>query len=176
MLVLGLVWLPIGLGNALLWKKVLIGRYKPGVYPAWGSYYLRHWLVGHLVRGAPWGLVEGTVFKNALLRFLGARIGRGAHLPSGVLPTAAWELLDIGDDVAVGREAELRLVDFVDQQMVIGGITLGDGATLETRAGMGPGSSLGRNAYLTALSMVDAGINVPGASEPRPLSAPRPSF
>ena len=31
-------------------KWLVIGRYKPGRYPLWGSYYLRWWIVEQTLR------------------------------------------------------------------------------------------------------------------------------
>jgi non-ribosomal peptide synthetase-like protein len=177
---LALAFLPVTLAHALFWKKLLIGRSRPGVYPVWGSEYLRHFIVSRAARRLPWGLAEGTELKNVLLRCLGARIGRRVHLPGDVIPDGAWDLLDIGDDVSLGLDAELRLVDYADHEMIVGPIRIGDGATLETRAGLGPGASLGRNAYLTALSMVPAHARVPdgecwdGVPATRASLAPEP--
>ena len=70
-------------------------------------------------RADPLGLVEGTGFKQAILRALGARIGKRVHIHRGVdLRHGGWDLLEIGDDVTLGQDASLRLVDFEDGQMV----------------------------------------------------------
>src|SRR4029077_3742476 len=48
--------LAIGIGS----KWLIIGRYKPGAYPLWGSYYLRWWLVARFQALSGAGLYAGT--------------------------------------------------------------------------------------------------------------------
>ncbi len=161
-LVLSVAWTPIGLGITMLAKRILIGRYRPGRYPIWGSLYVRHWMVTGIASTVPWALWSGTIFLNAFLRALGARVGRRVHIHSGVgVASGGWDLLDIGDDVTLARDAALRLVEFHDQAMEIGPIRIGDGAVLNTRAGVGPHTHVGEDAWLTNLSMLPARGRIP---------------
>ena len=41
---IGLIALPLAFFLPVVMKWVVIGRYKPGRYPLWGSYYFRWWL------------------------------------------------------------------------------------------------------------------------------------
>lgn len=144
-------------------KVLVIGRYRAGRFPAWSAYHLRHWIVAQSARLIPWRLLEGTGFQIAVLRALGARIGRRVHIHRGVNLTAGgWDLLEIGDDVSLGLDAALRLVDLEDGQLVVGPVRLGSGSALEVRAGLGPHASLGAEAVLGALSSLPAGGFVPG--------------
>src|SRR6185369_1879975 len=131
-------------------KRALIGRYRPLRAPVWGSFYVRNWMVQQTVRLIPWSLLEGTVFQLSALRALGARIGERVHIHRGVnLLQGGWDLLDIGDDVTISQDASLRLVDFEDGQIVVGAITIGEGSTLDIRAGVGGNTTMGAEAYLT---------------------------
>src|SRR3954451_20400610 len=104
-----LIWTPLSIALAALAKRVLIGRYMPGSVPVWGGLYLRDWIVVSLARLIPWWLVEGTELTSVALRRLGARIGRRVHIHRGVdLSGGGWDLLEIGDDVTVTQDAELR--------------------------------------------------------------------
>ena len=159
---LGLLSVPFSLAAAVACKWALIGRYRAGRYPVWGSYYLRHWMVQRVVRLVPWGLVHGTVWYGLCLRALGAHVGQRLDVQRGVSPgSGGWDLLDIGDDVTLGRDAALRLVDLVDGHLVVGPIRLEHGATLETRAGVAPGGSMGAGSCLAALAMLPAGAHIP---------------
>ncbi|HEX4966325.1 MAG TPA: amino acid adenylation domain-containing protein [Thermoanaerobaculia bacterium] len=156
------VYAPLSLLAAVAAKKLLIGRYRAGRHAYMGGFYLRNWLVQQLVRTIPWELVEGTVFKNAFLRALGARIGRGVHIHRGVdLRTGGWDLLEIGDGATVGRDASLGLVEYEDQEMLLGPVVIGAGATLDTRARMAPFSFMEPGAVLTALSMLPSHTTIP---------------
>ncbi len=168
----------------ILMKQMLIGHYVPLRAPVWGGFFLRNWMVQQTARLVPWRALEGTVFQQQILRGLGARIGRRVHIHRGVnFSQGGWDLLEIGDDVALGQEATLRLVDLQDGQIILGGITLGEGSTLETRAGVDGGSSLGPGAYLTALSSLTKGAHIPAGecwggvpAKPLGLAPPPPKL
>jgi non-ribosomal peptide synthetase-like protein len=72
-----------------------------------------------------------------------------------------WDLLHIGDDVTVGCDAFIRLVDLDDGEVVVGPVTLADGATLDVRAGVARDVVLEPRAYLTALSSLPPGGRIP---------------
>ncbi|HWI41284.1 MAG TPA: amino acid adenylation protein, partial [Verrucomicrobiae bacterium] len=175
------LYTPLSVLQAALLKRVLIGRYVPLDAPVWGSFYLRNWMVQQAVRLVPWGLLEGTVFQLSALRLLGARIGRRVHIQRGVdLRHGGWDLLEIGDDVSIGQDAVLRLVDYDAGRVLVGGITLGDGCTVETRAGIGGGCVMEAGSFLTAHSSLQEGERVPrgerwdGVPARRAGSAPLP--
>lgn len=182
-----LAYTPVALAVAVAVKRALIGRYTPGQAPVWGSFYVRHWIVQQTTRLVPWRILDGTVLEVVALRALGARIGRRVHLHRGVdLLEGGWDLLDIGDDVTIGQEATIRLVDLVDGQIVIGPVRIGDGATVEVRASVGSDATIEAGGYLTALSSLPTGGLLPanerwdgvpavpsGASPEAPPVAPR---
>jgi non-ribosomal peptide synthetase-like protein len=156
------VYAPLSLLVAVAAKRLLIGRYKPGRHPYLGSVYLRSWIVQQTARAIPWEMIEGTVFKNYFLRALGARIGRDVHIHRGVdLRSGGWDLLEIGDGATIGRDASLGLVEYQDQQIVFGRITIGANATLDTRARMAPDSEMEEGSVLTALSMLPSHATLP---------------
>lgn len=157
-----LAYLPLSVWTAVLIKRLVIGRYQAGQAPVWGRLYIRHWLVCQAVRLVPWRLIEGTEFQLAALRALGARIGARVHIHRGVdLMQGGWDLLDIGDDVTIGQEAVIRLVDLEDEQLVSGPIRVASGATVETRASLAGDSAIEAGGYLTALSSLTSGARIP---------------
>ncbi|HEX8866923.1 MAG TPA: amino acid adenylation domain-containing protein, partial [Lentzea sp.] len=159
---LSLAWTPLSVWIAVRVKKVLIGRYQPVRAPAWGDLRVRMWIVQHVVRIIPWRSIAGTEFQCMALRALGARIGQRVHIHRGVNVTqGGWDLLDIGDDVTLGQDAHLGLVQFEHGQLVVGPVRIGDGATVDTRASLGPGSRMGRDSWLAALSSLPAGQSIP---------------
>jgi non-ribosomal peptide synthetase-like protein len=187
-LVGGLAWMAVA-GSALVAAKwLLIGRYVAGRHPYLGSMYVRHWVVGQLSRSLPWELLESTGLRAALLRALGARIGREVHLHRGVaLHHGAWDLLEIGDGATLGRDVSVGLVTYDRQQLVFAPVRIGRDATLDTRARMGPGSTIGDGAFLGPLATLAAGAGVPagerwdgvpaapaGQAPPSPISSGEP--
>jgi len=156
------MYLPAAVLVAALVKRLLIGRYRPGRFPVWGGFYLRHWLVVRAARLIPWELLAGTVFVAPVLRLLGARVGARLHLGRGVdLRRGGWDLLDIGDDVTLCQEAALRMVALEDGQLVIGPVRLESGTTVDTRGGLSAGSGMGADSFLGALSWLPSGAWVP---------------
>ncbi|HSB08175.1 MAG TPA: amino acid adenylation domain-containing protein [Blastocatellia bacterium] len=157
-----LLYTPVALLLVMMVKKILIGRYRPLRAPAWGSFYVRNWMVQQTARIVPWTLLSGTIFQIAALRALGARIGKGVHIHRGVsLLQGGWDLLDIGDNVTISQDASIRLVDFDDGEVVVDAITLGDDCTLDVRSGVGGNTVLERGAFLTALSSLPSGARIP---------------
>lgn len=147
---------------AVITKRVCIGRYSALRAPVWGSFYRRNWIVQQSVRAIPWTWIQGTELQNAVLRALGARIGRNVHLHRGVDVTqGGFDLLTIEDDVAIEQEASLRLIEYEDGEVIVAPLRIGRGACLEVRAGMAGGSELGSGAQLAALSVLPRGARVP---------------
>jgi len=147
---------------AVVVKRVLIGRYQPMRATVWGGFHTRNWMVLQVVRLVPWSILEGTVFQQIALRALGARIGCRVHIHHGVnLLQGGWDLLEIGDDVTVSQDASIHLVDLDDGHLVVGSVTLGDGATLEVRAGLGANTVLEPGAVLSNLSYLPQGKKIP---------------
>ena len=156
------LFVPLSVALAVSTKQTLIGRYRPLRAPVWGDFYVRNWIVQQTVRIVPWWLIEGTEFQCMALRALGAKIGRRVHLHRGVdLLHGGWDLLEIGDDVTVSQDVTLRVVELEAGEVVVGPITLGRGCTLEVHSGVGPGATVGPDAYLTAWSSVGNGETIP---------------
>jgi len=147
---------------AIITKKILIGTYKAGCYPVWGSMYLRNWIAMQTVRLVPLNIVEGTEFKNMFLRFLGVKIGKNSYIQkSANVIMGGWDLLEIGDNVTIGRGAATRTMTLHNGELIFDKINIADGATLETRASMSPGTKMESDSLLTGLSMIPSGVVIP---------------
>lgn len=162
LLVAVLLYGPIAVGIAVLVKKALVGTYRPLREPVWGGFYVRNWIVQQTARLIPWWLLEGTEFHCMALRTLGARIGRRVHIHRGVdLNRGGWDLLEIGDEATLGQESTVRIIDFEEGKIVAGPISIGAGANLEVRAGLGPGTVMEPASTLAALSSLPPGGRIP---------------
>lgn len=156
------LYAPLALGMAVLVKRIFIGTYRPMTAPVWSGFYLRHWIVLAVARLVPWQRLQGTVFHAMALRALGARIGRRVHIHRGVdLTHGGWDLLTIGDDVAIGQDAVIGVVELDGGQVIVGPVTIGDGAMLDVRAGVAAHTTLGADAHLSALSSLPSGQQIP---------------
>lgn len=157
-----LLYVPLSVWATAGVKKLLIGAYRPLRTPMWSGYYLRHWMVTQAARNIPWGMLQGTSVQAWALRRLGARVGQRVYIHRGVtLARGGWDLLSIGNGATLCQGAELGLADLEAGELEIGSITIGADATLETRAGMDPGTSVGDGASLGPLSWLPAGSGVP---------------
>ena len=156
------LYLPVSVGFTMLVKRVALGRYRPIRAPVWSNYYLRHWVTVQSARLIPWPMLAGTVFQNAVLRLLGARIGRAVHIHRGVhLHRGGWDLLEIGDNVTLGQDAHLGLVELDRGDIVVGPIVIGADATLQSRASVEQDCRIGAGSVIAPLSVVNAGGTVP---------------
>ena len=152
----------VALGFAVAAKWLLIGRYRPRCEPVWGGFYLRHWLVLRVAGLIPWTLLSGTVFFNLALRALGAKIGRRVHIHRGVnLQRGGWDLIELGDDVTIAQEATLEVGELESGHLLFDRIVIGAGATLDIRANLGRGTTVGEGAYVDALSWLPPGTVIP---------------
>jgi non-ribosomal peptide synthetase-like protein len=157
-----IAWAPLSIMIVVRVKKILIGRYVPTRAPVWSDLYVRMWIMRQVVRIVPWRSIAGTEFQCMALRALGARVGQRVHIHRGVnLAAGGWDLLDIGDDVTVSQDASIGLVRLEEGHVVVGPVTLADGATLDVRAGVGPYTRVGRDSWLAALSSLPAGGTIP---------------
>jgi len=156
------IYTPLAVAGAVMAKRILIGRYRPLRAPVWGNFYVRNWMVQQAVRAIPWWLLESSGFQNMALRALGARIGRRVHIHRGVnLLQGGWDLLQIGDDVTIGQDAHIGLVELEGGDILIRPVSLGDGCTLDIRAGADGDSRMEPSACLSALSWLPPGGHIP---------------
>lgn len=178
------MYTPLAVMAAVVLKRMVVGKYSAQRAPVWGGFYVRNWIVQRVVRVVPWRLIEATVFQQIALRALGARIGRGVHIHRGVnLLMGGWDLLDIGNDVTLSQDAAVNIVDYEDGQVVLAPVSLADGVTIETRAGVAGGAAMAADSQLAALSYLASGAIVPCGERwdgipaaPAGVAVPRPSL
>lgn len=148
-----LLYTPLSITAVVLLKRILIGRYRPMTTPVWSGLFTRHWILCSAARRIPFSLFEGTPLLPFILRLLGAKIGRRVHIHRGVdFRRGGWDLLTIGDDVTLNQDAAIRLTELESGQLIIGPITIDNGATVETRAGLSPHTRMEENTTLASLS------------------------
>ena len=156
------VYIPGSIVSAVAVKRLVIGTYRPIRAPVWSAYYLRHWVVMLAARVVPWPLIQGSALQVVALRALGATIGDRVHIHRGVdLRRGGWDLLTLGDDVAVAQDVVLGLVELDRGDIVVGPITLEPGVSLDSRAIVCGDVRVGAGSVLTALSVLNPGQRVP---------------
>lgn len=131
-------------------KWLIIGRYRAGCYPLWGSYYLRWWLVDKTLRHCGRGALfnSSDVWRCRYLRLLGATVGTGVRIAATAHITEA-DLVSIGDDAAIDTAIIspfaadagamlLRPVVLGHRSGVCRSCTLGPGAKVSAGVCLGP--------------------------------------
>ena len=117
-------------------KKMLVGTYEPSVHPLWSPYV---W-VSELLTGLYEDLVVHFFFKSLLgtpyaawvLSLLGVKIGKRCFIDSSGI--TEFDLIEIGDDVALNDEAGLQTHLFEDRIMKMGKIKIGNRCTVGASA------------------------------------------
>ncbi|TPG71795.1 amino acid adenylation domain-containing protein [Hymenobacter nivis] len=154
-----LAYVPVACGLVVVFKWLIIGRFRAGEYPLWGLYYFRFWVVKKLVEAAPTQLLSATPYLNVFYRLLGARIGHGVYLGSTRL--MCFDLLTLDDGASIAREAGLLGYRIERDRLILGPIRVGRDAYVGLRAILETNTELGDEAELDDLSVVAAGHRVP---------------
>lgn len=160
------------LGIAAKW--LIIGRYKEGLYPMWGSYHTRWWMVQKIVDVCGLGLFSQTNFTYCLyLRLMGARVGRGVTIRGA--STGEWDLLEIGDGAVLERCTLRPFAGERNTTMYLGRIRIGRDATVGLASIVAPGTCvpdgacIGPNSSSWEIAAADEGnrdllmSSIPGA-------------
>ena len=157
-----LTW-PCWLALSIALKWLVIGRYKPGRYPLWGSYYFRWWLVSRF-QGLSWsGMFVGTPLMSLYYRAMGAKVGRNSTI--GTPLCSAFDVVSIGADTSVGAETQLLGYRVEDGWLVIGQVTVGDRCFVGAHSNLALNVTMGDGARLDDMSLLpDGGVIPPGAA------------
>ncbi|MYT33272.1 MULTISPECIES: Pls/PosA family non-ribosomal peptide synthetase [unclassified Streptomyces] len=142
-----------------LLKWLVVGRYRPRVEPLWSWFVRRTEFVTGLYEAAavPAGLaaLAGTPFLPPALRLFGARIGRRTWLATTFL--TEFDLVEVGDDAAIGAGVSLQTHLFEDRVMKMSKVTVRAGAGVGSRAIILYDGTVGEGVWLDALSLVMKG-------------------
>ncbi len=149
------VWLLLPI--AIKW--LVIGRFKPGRYPLWGTYFLRWWTVRTALRFVPLDYLAGTPVMRVYLRLLGAKIGSGCYIGSKnlLLP----DLVSVGAGAHIGYNVDVLAHEIRDGWLYMQPVTIGDNAYIGTNSLVFLGSTIGKGAMLGEQSLVPRHGHVP---------------
>ena len=140
-------------------KWVVIGRFKAGDYPLWGSYYFRWWFTHRFLATIPVQYLSGTPFMPVYYRLLGARIGRRAYL--GLDYFDAPDLVSIGEDAIVSDGAQFATTGVERGLLRLGRVDVGARASVGTMAVVSRNARVGEGSMLEDLSLLPAGETIP---------------
>ncbi|CAM1511095.1 Fc.00g086080.m01.CDS01 [Cosmosporella sp. VM-42] len=108
---------------AILAKWLIIGRYREGLYPMWGLYHTRWWIVQKI---------------RLYCRLMGAKIGKNVKLAGASL--GEWDLLDIRDGAVLTRCTCRPFAAEGNTTMYLGPIVIGENCSVGTSSIIAPRS------------------------------------
>ena len=150
-----ILFYPVMLVIPILLKWLIIGRYKPGAYPLWGTYYFRWWFVTTMEAAVPVGYLAGTPWMNWYLRLMGARIGRNVFIETNSF--AIYDLLSIGDDSSVNVDSNFLGYRVEHGQLKLGAIQIGKRCFVGTRCTLREDTVMADDSALEDLSLLSRG-------------------
>ncbi len=163
--ILCLIYLMLNLGTKVMvvaLKWLVIGRTKPGIYPLWGWYYFRIWMMQRVVHLTAHKFLQGTPLMRLYLRALGARIGKDAIINE--FEDGAIDLMTIGPRSSLGSKVKLANVEVVGNLVYVGVINVGADVSIGNGCVIGYDTHIGDNAEIGDLTCVPPGARV-GACE-----------
>ncbi|MDN5286931.1 MAG: peptide synthetase [Mucilaginibacter sp.] len=113
-------------------KRLIIGKFKAGDYPLWGTYYFRWWFVKTMQRLVPAQFLNGTPLYPVYLRMLGMKIAPDAQISD--FSFGAEDLISIGNDVSISSNTSLNNAIVEDGMLKLRTIVLGDHAYIGSSA------------------------------------------
>ncbi|SPO07257.1 related to coenzyme a synthetase [Cephalotrichum gorgonifer] len=128
----------------ILAKWVIIGRYKEGLYPMWGSYHTRWWMVQKIVSVCGLGFFGWSSYTRVLYyRLMGAKIGKNVSMSK--VRIGEWDLVEIQDGAVLeGCTCRPFGVEW-NTTMYLGRIIIGRGATVGVASIVAPGTEVPEN-------------------------------
>ena len=156
------VYVTINIGVKLVviaLKWAILGRTRPGVYPLWGVYYFRVWLVQRLIQTVSIRFLQSSPLMRWYLRALGAKIGQEAIIAE--FEMGVPDLITIGARASLGQDNHFANVEVVGTEVFIGMITIGANASTGNSCVLGVDTSLGEGAELGDLTALASGMSVP---------------
>jgi non-ribosomal peptide synthetase-like protein len=139
-------------------KWTILGRAKPGVYPLWGSYYFRCWLVQRILQTVNVQLLQSSPLMRIYLRLLGARVGQDVMLSA--FEMGLPDLLSIGRGTAVGYKTNFANMLVSGNTMTLAPITLGEEVIIGSGCTISHGVTLGNNVELGDLTSLAPNTSV----------------
>jgi non-ribosomal peptide synthetase-like protein len=105
------------------------------------------------------GGLTGTPWIGPLLRLFGARIGRRVWLDTTYL--TEFDLVEVGDDAAIGETTSLQTHLFEDRVMKMSTVRIGAASSVGSRSVILYDAQVSLGASLDALSLVMKGETLP---------------
>jgi carbonic anhydrase/acetyltransferase-like protein (isoleucine patch superfamily) len=141
-------------------KWIALGRAKSGEYTLYGLYYYRWWLAEHFVDLVDMVTIADTALLPALMRCMGARVGEHCHIGATYVG-AAFDLISIGDNVAVGKDTVLGTSWIERGRLVLAPVSIESQTRIGSNSVLEGGSKIEDGGELGPMSMLSQGVHVP---------------
>jgi acetyltransferase-like isoleucine patch superfamily enzyme len=129
--------------SAIIFKWLVIGYYKPGVYRMWSTYHLRWWIVNQalLVAGRGVFAVHPTL-ERLYMQLLGAKVGKNVRV-SKLARFGEHDLLDIGDNCQIDKALVRGFCVEREGYFRLGRISIGNDVVINTYTQIAPDTVIG---------------------------------
>ncbi len=140
-------------------KFLILRQTKPGVYPLWGTYYFRIWLVQRLTSLVHLKWMQGTPVLRFYLRLLGAKVGEDALISD--ITAGAFDLVTIGHHASIGGKVIIANTKAVGDKFLVGEVKIGNDVMVGSSTVLEGNVTIEDGAELSDLAAVGAGTTIP---------------
>ncbi|KAI9061574.1 acetyl-CoA synthetase-like protein [Trametes sanguinea] len=126
--------------SAIIFKWIVIGRYRPGTYRFWSNYHLRWWITNQFIRIAGRGIfaVHPTL-EFLYFRLMGAHIGKDVKIDKSAR-LAEFDLLYFEDGCRIDRALVRGFCVERDGFFRLDPVVVGRNAAVNTYTNISPGA------------------------------------
>ncbi|KAF5338042.1 hypothetical protein D9758_014244 [Tetrapyrgos nigripes] len=131
--------------TTIIFKWIVIGKYKPGTYPTWSSYYLRWWIVNQSITASGRGIFAmNSSLTKLYYRLLGASIGSNVTIERNAR-LGEFDLLTLEDGCRIDK-ALIRGFCVEREGMIrLAPVVIGRKAVINTYTQISPGAIVPEN-------------------------------
>ncbi|CAI7605556.1 unnamed protein product [Penicillium pancosmium] len=129
----------------ILFKWLVVGRYKEGIYPMWGPYHTRWWLTQKAVQVFGKGMFNHFNWSRVLFyRLLGVKIGKNVSIPPSA-KLGEYDLIEIGDNVVLDTCQCRPFAVERNTSMLLKRIRIGRDSSIGLKSILAPGADIPEN-------------------------------
>ncbi|KAL4890294.1 hypothetical protein BDV59DRAFT_209777 [Aspergillus ambiguus] len=126
----------------ILFKWIVIGRYRSGIYPMWGVYHTRWWITQKALQVCGKGLYNQYNWSRILYyRALGATIGRNVTIHE-LASLGEYDLIKLGDNVILDHCICRPFAVERNTSMLLKSIKLGTNCCVGLKSVVAPGADI----------------------------------
>ena len=145
-----------GIGIAAKW--LIIGKYKEGEYPLWGTYFFKWWLVKSIQKLVPTQFLNGTPLFATYLKWMGTKVAPDAQLSAFTI--GAEDLLFIDEDVSISSSVVINNAVIENGMFKLSKVIIGKHAYIGTSAVVGGNTEIKEWGELQDLSFLQEGKTI----------------